>query len=87
MIYQVPGACKYYPKYKVVLKAKAPTITISKADLNRTRNFLLLPRYHEEYASTQELLIRNGVPSQYSPASARRNSQNVIGDMKQLQQQ
>ena len=29
-----------------------------KADLNRTRNFFLLPRFHDDYMSAKDLLAR-----------------------------
>ena len=34
-----------------------------KADLNRTRNFFLLPRFHDDYKSAKDLLARKSTTS------------------------
>jgi hypothetical protein len=50
MTYQIPVATKYYLRDISKTKGRSePLISVPKADLNRTRNFLLRPTYHEEY--------------------------------------
>lgn len=49
MIYGIPVAARYNPLFQMT-KTKEREISIAQAELNRTRNFLLLPRYHIEDA-------------------------------------